>query len=200
MLVRRSRILKETRKNQTNTSLYHYRKNDAALFCEKEGLNGIVYKRMCGNKLPFEHFEAIINELKQVFESFGYGPEEYLKYINANPNIIEFDLSLLKYNLALLDYAGVLEQSLYLEPNLLYKRINPSELFSIIKWLRFLDGDSKIDLKELSYYLDTLPVEQRLALQEKFSFKNKESLILTRFQSLLVARLKENKGFNKSLK
>lgn len=189
------------------TCVYSELKKDLISYCKEENFNDVVIKRARGLIAPYnsaqsyEQLKTNVSEYKKIFESFGYGPEDTINYINDNPTSIEASNLTIFLNPSLLDYAGVLEETMLTGSHLLYRNSDPKELYSIIKWLKDSEDNKTLTVKEIEYYITHLSMEDKRELKLIYPFDRRvAALMRSRHLVLTEARMKANKAYTKGLK
>lgn len=201
---------KPSRKGIVDKNLQDLLKEEIREYCLLEGFDKRIGNRIKSminiKKQTFESINNMIKTYKGIFDSLGYGAEDFIQYINANPINIEIKEDWFKYDIALLNIMGtdIMESAIFGNSYILYPTTNPIELNAVIKWLTEKDKTDKkreTNVYEIKYYLDRLSREEMGELIKKYPFtKEKASVIISKSEALTASRIRENNKWIKRLK
>lgn len=199
------------KKGITNKGLEDVLKEEIRNYCLLEGFDQRIGDRIKtvikARKNSFKSIHSMVKTYKAIFESLGYGAEDFIQYMNSNPTNLEIPENWFKYTIALLNVISpeVMEDALFGDSYIISPKTNPIELNAVINWLTQKDSTTgekrETSVYEIKYYMDKLCREEMGELIKKYPFtKGKISAIPSKSEILTVMRIKENKKWVKGLK
>ncbi|MBQ3141956.1 MAG: hypothetical protein IJB82_00425 [Bacilli bacterium] len=189
--------------NMLKKSSYAELKNLKERYPYSESKIGVVrtlHKIKSNRECEYSEFlETLLEKFRILFESYGFGPEELEKYVKENDIIYDINPRTLRYNFALYDSIGVLEEVLFDYPDILARNHNPEDLYAVIERMKEL-GIQKPLVQEIDYYLKALNKEELENLRNVFPYTTgKSGRNNSRHQALINSRLNANKAYSKTL-
>ena len=164
----------------------------------KENINSLFEFKTFKDRKPNKFLETLLEKFRILFESYGFGPEEYEEYLKENNIIFDINLRTLRFNLALFDYVGLLEEVIFNFPYVLAKNYEPEDLYAVIEHIKNKTNSKigDISVPEIEYYFNDLTKLDLKDLRQMYPYTlGTAGRISLKHDALIKARLNENKAY-----